>query len=176
MRVDALFSPCRQYRYTLHRIWSEKKPFVMFVGLNPSTADERKNDPTVTRCIKFASDWGYGGMVMMNIFAYRSTNPQILYKLEDPVGDENDHYIAKIAGEAGLIVTAWGNHGAHKGRGDEVLSMLMAMDGASGKVHHLGLTGEGQPKHPLYLKAAEKPRMWTEAERMVAGAKAVAFG
>ena len=167
MRVDAFFSPCRLYRYTLHRIWSEKKPFVMFVGLNPSTADERKNDPTVTRCIRFAGDWGYGGMVMMNIFAYRSTDPRMLYKLENPVGEDNDRYIIEIAGEAGLIVTSWGNHGAHKGRGDEVLSMLMAMGGSSGKVRHLGLTGEGQPKHPLYLKADERPREWTETEKMV---------
>jgi len=164
MRVDAFFSPCRQYRYTLHRIWSEKKPFVMFVGLNPSTADERKNDPTVTRCIRFAGDWGYGGMVMMNIFAYRSTNPNNLYKLEDPVGEENNLYIAQIAREAGIIVTAWGNHGAYKGRGDEVLRMLTEIVPA--KVHHLGLTGEGQPKHPLYLRADEEPRLWAEVEKI----------
>ena len=167
LNTSALFSTCRLYRYTLHRIWNEKKPYVAFVGLNPSTADERKNDPTVARCVRYASDWKYGGMVMLNIFAYRSTNPAALYKLDEPVGAENDRHIIDLARNAGLVLTAWGNHGAHKGRGVEALKLLL--DATQGRVHHLGLTGDGHPRHPLYLKATEKPRLWTEAEWLAYG-------
>ena len=146
----ALFSSDRKHRYTLWRVWDKDKPFVAFVGLNPSTADETKNDPTVTRCINYAYDWGYGGLVMLNIFAFRSTNPKNRYSCKDPIGPENSFYIKKFSEEAGLTVAAWGNHGNFLSRGTEVLSLLT-------KPHCLKLTKSACPSHPLYLKKDLKP-------------------
>jgi hypothetical protein len=99
MISSAVFSACRKYRYVLHRIWNEKKPFVMFVGLNPSTANEKTNDPTVARCVRFADSWDYGGMVT-NTFAYVSTDPNALLAIPDTIGLENNSYLAKTAKEA----------------------------------------------------------------------------
>ncbi len=148
----ALFSPDRVHRYTLWRIWDKEKPYAAFVGLNPSTADETKNDPTVTRCINYAHDWGFGGLVMLNIFAFRSTDPKNLYSCKDPIGPENSFYIQKVSKEAGLTVAAWGNHGIFLSRGREALSLLT-------KPHCLKLNKSGCPSHPLYLKKNLKPFM-----------------
>jgi len=108
---SAEFSPDRVHRYELWRTWDKSKGIAMFIGLNPSTADEIKNDPTVTRCINYAKKWGYGGMIMSNIFAYRATDPKIMKGATDPVGPDNDEWLVKSSKEAGLIVAAWGNHG-----------------------------------------------------------------
>ena len=90
MKTDAKLSECRKYRYALWRTWDETKPHVMIIGLNPSTADETKDDPTITRCINFAKSWGYGGVCMANLFAYRATEPTVMKGSTDPVGTEND--------------------------------------------------------------------------------------
>ena|GEM_PF-126892 len=156
MRTDAIFSPDRKYRYALYRIWNEKKPFVMFVGLNPSTANEKTNDPTVARCVRFADSWDYGGMVMTNTFAYVSTDPNALLAIPDTIGLENNSYLAKTAKEAGIIVCAWGYFPRHIARQTEVLNMLRSIH----PVYHLGLTKEGWPRHPLYLKKDVQPQEW----------------
>lgn len=147
--VGAKFSVCQRYRYVLWRWWDKKEPYVMFIGLNPSTADETEDDPTIRRCKRFAADWGYGGLVMTNLFAIRATDPQVMLKYHDPVGNENDHYLRSLAKHAGVIVAAWGANGGHCRRDAEVLRMIPGMK-------HLGLTKAGKPRHPLYLRADTK--------------------
>jgi hypothetical protein len=144
----------------LERRWLSYGPksFVAFICLNPSTADEIQNDPTVQRCLSFAQRWGFGGLIMLNIFALRSTDPQGLYDHPDPVGPMNDHYIVETVRryEVTQVIAAWGNHGDFKGRGDEV-KRLVNEDGAM-RLYHLGeFTKKGQPRHPLYLKGDLKP-------------------
>lgn len=150
MLKDAVLSDCRTYRYALWRIWDDTKPYAMFIGLNPSTADEINDDPTLTRCIGFARSWGYGGVCMANLFALRSTDPATLKSVDDPVGAENDQWLKKLAEEAGIIVAAWGNKGSYLGR-DQVVRE--AID----NLHYLRITYAGQPSHPLYLPGNLKP-------------------
>lgn len=145
--TGALFDATRRYRYTLWRKWSDGGRFVNFVMLNPSTADESVLDPTVTRCMNFAKDWGYDGGYVTNIFALRSTDPRELYSCHDPVGLWNDTYITETAKACSLVVVAWGVHGKLKGRGIEVGKMLQEFEPQC-----FDLTKEGMPKHPLYLR------------------------
>ena len=146
----AEFSKCRKYRYTLWRTWDESKPKIMFLGLNPSTADETKNDPTVTRCINYSKLWGYGGMYMMNIFAYRTTYPVELKKQLDPIGPDNNNWIKKISKSVDKCVGAWGNDG-------EFLDRSIEIKGIVKNLFCLKINGSGEPAHPLYLKSNLKP-------------------
>ena len=150
----ATFSPCRRYRYTLWRTWDTGKPACMFLMLNPSTADETANDPTVERCQRRAQLMGYGGLVVCNIFAYRSTDPDALYALNDPVGPDNDAAIIEQASQAGLVVCGWGKHGALHGRGTAVLNLLRQ---AGITPYALRINGDGSPQHPLYVGYAQQP-------------------
>jgi hypothetical protein len=93
MKKDAILSQDRKYRYVLSRIWDESKPMVVIIGLNPSTADEKDDDNTITKCINFAKQWGYGGLYMLNLFAFRATSPSDMFNADSPIGDENDKYI-----------------------------------------------------------------------------------
>jgi hypothetical protein len=149
---DAIFSPCRKYRYVLWRRWSNdwSSNYAMFVGLNPSTADETQDDPTIRRCIKFVKDWGYSGLCMANLFAYRATDPKDMIASADPIGLENDKYLLEYAARAGIIVAAWGNYGTHHNRHIYVKKMLS-------NLHCLRLTKLGMPWHPLYLPQTLKP-------------------
>lgn len=155
----AKFSTCRTWRYTLHRVWEPNKVSAMFVGLNPSTADEVNDDPTVRRCIRFAKAWGYGGLVMMNAFAFRATDPRVMKAATDPVGPDNDYWLlemAKIQMQQGaVIVVAWGNHGVYQNRHQTILILFWY---AGVPLHCLGITKTGQPRHPLYVKADTRPR------------------
>ncbi len=147
----AIFSPCKKYRYTLWREWQTldpKKNCVLFVMLNPSTADENILDPTVRRCLGYAMDWGFNRMEIANIFALRSTDPKELYKCEDPVGIENNVYIQKLASESDLVIAAWGTHSKYNNRGDAVIKILKEVC----KPHYLKNSKDGIPCHPLYLK------------------------
>lgn len=148
MERFASFSPCRRYRYSLGRTWDFDLKPVLFVGLNPSTADETEDDPTIRRCIRFACDWGYGGVLMGNLFAFRATDPKEMKLALDPVGERNDHWLQHMAGMAGLVVAAWGAHGDHRGRAQAVVD-----SGALGSFTVLGLTKDGHPRHPLYMRA-----------------------
>lgn len=139
-----LFSPFREYRYTLYREWSPGDKVVQFICLNPSTADEVKNDPTVTRCINYAKSWGYTGMCMTNIFAFRATDPGVMKAQPEPVGEENDHYLSLIARQSEIVVAAWGTHGAYRNRGQQVKQLIQDL-------HCLRITKDGHPSHPLYL-------------------------
>jgi hypothetical protein len=150
---SAEFSECGRYRYTLHRSWGGGGR-VCFVMLNPSTADADVNDPTVARCVGHARRWGYGGLVVVNIFALRSTNPVELYHTSD-IGDDhiNDSAIIRAASGSDLVVCAWGAHGGWRNRGKKV-ALLLTSHGVP--MHHFGLTQRGHPKHPLYLPNASR--------------------
>jgi len=149
----AIFSENRKYRYLLSRQWDNTKPYVAFIGLNPSTADETKDDPTIRRCIQFAKDWQYGGLLMGNIFAYRSADPRVLKKKEEVVDLTNLQWLQFIYNTAHITVAAWGNHGKLYSRALQVKSVLPDC-----KV--LGMTKSNYPKHPLYLKKDLKPIDW----------------
>ena len=151
----AVFSKDRVYRYALGRTWAwgGDPTYVAFIGLNPSTADENIDDPTVRRCIGFAQLWGYGGLVVLNLFAYRSTDPAQLFMVDDPIGCENDHYIKEYAAQSEIVVAAWGNMGKHLNRDMEIRTLLP-------NLYHLGLTKIGCPRHPLYLPKTIKPEVW----------------
>lgn len=162
---EAIFSPDRVYRYTLWREWGvgtlsifqhREAPdaYVQFIGLNPSTADELKDDPTIRRCIDFAKQWGFGAMCMTNAFAFRATNPEVMKAHPSPYGPENITWIVKVAREAGLIVAAWGKHGIHEERDKTVLRWIRAN---AKTVHCLGTNQDGTPKHPLYLAKTTQP-------------------
>lgn len=155
----AEFSACGKYRYSLWRRWNWNGHAnnVMFIGLNPSTADESKDDPTVRRCIRFAKDWCYDGLIMMNAFAFRSTDPKGMFAASDPIGPQNDEALAYQRTRAGLIIAAWGVN-CTKARELDVCRVI-------GKtVHCLGRTKEGRPRHPLYVKADVKPEVFWSPE------------
>lgn len=152
---SARFSPCRRYRYELWRRWDESKPYAMFVGLNPSTADEVDDDPTIRRCIRFARDWGFGALCMTNLFALRATDPKVMLAHSEPEGPENDQTLLRAAYAAGIVIAAWGAHGGHRER-DQWAQWAML-----NKLHHLGLTKDGKPRHPLYLRADTRPQPLT---------------
>jgi len=122
--------------------------------LNPSTANEVANDPTVERCERRAREWGYGRLDVVNLFAFRSTDPKALYSLEDPVGPDNDRHILESAASAGRLICAWGVHGALGDRGEKVLDMLHRN---GEQPHALAITVGGHPRHPLYLPYSLKP-------------------
>lgn len=167
MQRHATFSPCRHYRYTLHRVWSEASPLLAVIGLNPSTADETQDDPTVRRCINFARDWGHGGLVMLNAFGYRATDPRDMKACEEPIGEGNNAAILEQAKAAGLVLAAWGVHGTHLDRERQVVEMLTA---AGVAIHCLGTTKGGNPKHPLYLAKSTKPIIYAAAKEQAAQA------
>ena len=160
-RSSASFSRCKKYRYTLSRTWDSKLPKIMFVGLNPSTADAEVDDPTVRRCVRFARDWGFGGLVLTNLFAFRSTDPKRLKAVADPVGPKNDLAIRKACESVDCVVVAWGVHGTLSDRDREVLAMLESPN-------CLGVTNSGAPRHPLYLAACTPRRRYRSSSRAVA--------
>lgn len=160
MKTGATFSNCRTYRYALWRHWDESKPKAMFLMLNPSTADETRNDPTVERCQRRAEMMGYGGLLVCNIFALRSTDPKTLYVAEDPIGPQNDLAIIMGAKQSALIVCGWGAHGKYLGRGRAVHAMLTDR---GYKPHYLRRTKDGQPGHPLYIGYDVQPQLWGAA-------------
>lgn len=147
----AVFSPNRIWRYTLLRTWgSDPANCVVFIGLNPSTADETTDDPTIRRCIGFAKAWSFDRLVMLNLFAFRATDPQVMKAAADPVGPMNNKWIIYHAKRARRVVAAWGVHGEHQERGAK-LAQLLAGHGV--QLECLGKTKAGHPKHPLYLAA-----------------------
>lgn len=153
---EAEFSDCRRYRYRLWRIWgtASRPRSLCMVMLNPSTADEFRNDPTVERCCRRARMWGFERIDVVNIFALRSTDPKALYACADPVGAGNDAAILAAASAADLTVAAWGNHGRLGARGASVLAMLRD---AGIRPHALAVSKIGEPVHPLYQPYSAEP-------------------
>jgi hypothetical protein len=130
----------------------------MFIGLNPSTADETEDDPTIRRCIAFARSWGYDALCMTNLFAYRATQPAMMLAAANPEGPDNDSVLTTLAPKAGVIVAAWGAHGPFRHRDKAVRALIP-------NLHYLRLTKDGQPGHPLYLPAGLKPQPWVDTNR-----------
>lgn len=155
--TGAEFSDCLRYRYYLWRIW-DNRPLVNFLMLNPSTADDVTNDPTVARCQERATRWGYGGVIVTNIFAWRSTDPAALYGVEDPIGIKNNLAIVRAAGESQIVVCAWGQHGSLHGRSQQVQKLLRRL--CSPKMHYLKQSKNGEPGHPLYIPYSVLPVPW----------------
>ena len=154
--AGARFSPCCTWRTLLWRRWSDA-PAANFVMLNPSTADELKLDPTCSRARNYAESWGYGALIVTNVFAFRATAPKKLKAAGDPIGPGNDRDILRAAKEAALVVCAWGNHAGLLERGAAVAAMLRR---SGVKLHALRITGAGEPSHPLYLPGSLKPMVW----------------
>lgn len=155
---DASLSPDGVYRWWLSRGWRPfgvlpERPLVV-IGLNPSTADAAKDDPTIRRCVGFAKSWGHDGLLMLNLFAFRATEPHELRITSfDPVGAENDDVIrANVRGRR--VLCAWGTTGFYQDR-DQVVLALVRNVGAELVV--LGRTKDGAPKHPLYVPAITQP-------------------
>ncbi|MEG3153019.1 DUF1643 domain-containing protein [Sphingomonas sp. ZT3P38] len=180
LKKGATISACGRYRYHLWREWrgfgrddtwtwwtdSRGKKIVdgagapigdpksvLFVMLNPSTADGTADDPTIRRCVSFAKSWGYDRMEVVNLFAWRATEPRDLLAMTgdgDPIGPENKSAIQRTVSDAGLVVCAWGAHGGHIDQDETVMGWIEDADGAP---HALRLTKDGYPSHPLYLPA-----------------------
>ncbi|MBL4916951.1 DUF1643 domain-containing protein [Szabonella alba] len=163
---EAQYSACGQYRYALTRIWQPDAPRLLWVMLNPSTASELRNDPTVARCENRARAGGFGGFRVVNLFAFRATAPADLRRAADPTGPDNDAAIATAATWAYVILCAWGMHGDWQGRGAAVAARLRR---AGHALHHLGLTQAGAPRHPLYLPRATPMQPWTGADPATQG-------
>lgn len=152
---SATFSACRTYRYTLSRVWDPKGSICVFVGLNPSTADESVDDPTIRRCINFAQDWGHGRLVMLNAYAFRATNPVIMKAQREPVGLDNYAEIVDWCGRAEIIVAAWGNN-------IDPLHERRVLNAIDRPVHCLRITKKQHPEHPLYMPKDTRPLLfWT---------------
>jgi hypothetical protein len=155
--AGAEFSVCRRWRTLLWRRWDEAGPIANFLMLNPSTADERVLDPTCARARDYAERWGYGTLLVTNVFAWRATDPGAMRAAADPVGAGNDAAILGAAGRARLVVCAWGNHGTHLDRAARVTRLLRQ---AGMALHVLRLNAGGEPAHPLYLPGRLRPRRW----------------
>lgn len=145
----AEFSVCGLYRYILWRIWDTQKPLVMFIGLNPSTANATSDDPTIRRVKRFAHEWGYGGVYMLNCFPYISTDPKKLYNFGNT--KENDDWLKKISDKCDKIVFAWGSFDVveDKFRDQEMMEMFPDAEA-------LIINRNGSPRHPLYVKSDTK--------------------
>ncbi len=151
----AIFSDDRKYRYALKRSWEEQQPFCLFIGLNPSTADETNDDPTIRRCIGFAKRWGYGGLYVGNLFSIRTKDPKIMKLNPEPIGIENNTWLLRLAERADKTIAVWGIDGGYKNRDEEIIKLIP-------NLYCLGITKHGFPKHPLYLNKNTKLRAYNK--------------
>jgi hypothetical protein len=155
----AVLSECGLYRYRLHRRVTASDRIALFIMLNPSTADADQDDATIRRCMGFTRALGCGMLEVVNLFAFRTKSPKILMEAPTPIGPDNDRHIHEAALEAqligGFIICAWGAHGIHLGRGQQVCRRLTE-DGFD--LLSLDETRDGHPRHPLYLPNYCKPQ------------------
>jgi hypothetical protein len=157
MQAGAIMSEDAIYRYALWRTWGDGKRRLVVIGLNPSTADAVDDDPTIRRCIGFAKREQCDGLFMLNLFAFRATEPRDMLRANDPIGPDNDEYIRQCAvGKHNVVVAAWGALGGTRGRDRHVARLL-------GDLYCLGRTKAGQPRHPLYLPAEAPLELWSRA-------------
>ena len=147
---SAGLSRCGRYRYWLRRSWDPALAQCAFIGLNPSTADAHLDDPTLRRCIGFAKHWGYGSLLLVNLFAWRATDPRDLLRAEDPVGAQTDLWLRRATQESARVIAAWGNGGQLCDRGRTVSKRFDSL-------YCLGITAMGMPRHPLYCRADTTP-------------------
>jgi len=170
MEKGAVLSDCGQYRYALWRSWDKSKPRLVFIMLNPSTADAETDDATIRVCIGRAKRMGFGGIRVLNLFAYRATDPRELHQIDDPVGPKNWRYLGQLCGcvaDGEVTIAAWGNDGQlmghHRERWREALEIICYDMGTP--LFCLGLTQHGQPKHPLRIPYAIEPTLWMDRDR-----------
>lgn len=154
MERSAVISDCEKYRYLLRREWDTEKPRALFVMLNPSTADAEQDDATIRSCIRLCKSWGYGSFEVVNLFAWRATDPKELMKASDPVGPRNDDIISAALTRCDMPICAWGAFKLARSRGRKVWDAMHARRTA---VFCLGTTKAGAPKHPLYIKTGTTP-------------------
>ena len=140
------FSRCARYRYWLSRTWDTSGERCLFIGLNPSTADAEADDPTIRRIMGFARDWGYGGVIVANLFAWRATDPEDLKRATDPIGPRNNYWLRRLPSKSDEVIAAWGNDGRFQQRQRYVLARIP-------RLKCLGITARGCPRHPLYVRA-----------------------
>jgi hypothetical protein len=156
MMRHATISECGRFRYRLGRRWGDGAP-LLFVMLNPSTADAEQDDPTIRKCIGFADRLGHGGIEVVNLFAFRATDPRELRAAGYPVGPENDHHLEEVCRQAPAVLCAWGSKAKGLRRPADVLRMLKAWKAAP---MALRVNAGGIPAHPLMLPYALKPEPW----------------
>lgn len=156
--MSAILSVDGRYRYTLTREWDDSLSKLVFVMLNPSTADAELDDPTIRRCIGFAKREGFGGLRVVNLYAYRATDPRELKRCIDPVGPDNDMYLTMVFADAPVVVAAWGVN-ADSYRVRQVRKML-----GDTPILCLGATKAGHPQHPLYIAGNAPLRIWPPKE------------
>ena len=154
---EAIYSPCKNYRYSLSRTQLKAKKFILFILLNPSTATEFKNDPTIARCQKRSQLLGYEAFTICNLFAFRTKSPKIMKNFSEPIGPENNRIINEILNKASKVICAWGNHGTHLNQADRITKIIK---NSGTRAYHLGLTKNNQPMHPLYIKYNKKLIKW----------------
>lgn len=152
--IGAIISNCNNYRYQLWRIWDPNRPLVLFVMLNPSTADHTKDDPTIRRCTGFAKSWGYGGFYVGNLFAYRSTDPKQLYNAHFPIGDDNYTHLQEMSLKCDKIVLAYGNSHLVK----QLITAGHRDCFKEWELFCIDQSADGTPKHPLYLPKHLTPK------------------
>ena len=150
MNKTALLSADNIYRYQLSRIWDEEKPKILFIMLNPSTADEFVEDPTIRRVVNYAKDWGYGGVYVGNLYAFRSTDPKGLKCIADPIGPENINHIQTLISLVDKVIYAWGNEQKEPDWLKKIVETPYCIE----------ISKKGIPKHPLYLKKCLIPQIY----------------
>ena len=149
------FSKSRLYRYSLRRSWAlGTTNQVLFIGLNPSTADSTSDDPTIRRCAKFAKDWGFNSLEVVNIFAFRATKPKDLFEEPHPVGIYNDSWIKKATQRSSLTVACWGSAGIYRNRSEIIMDLV-------DNLFCININRDNTPSHPLYLNSKLTPRPYT---------------
>ncbi len=166
MRRRASFSRCRRYRYALERCWAPAGGRLAICMLNPSTADGVRDDPTIRRCIRFARDWGFGAVEIVNLYALRATRPAELRRAAEAVGPGCDRAIRRAAGRADAVLVAWGAAGARRSDHADRVRRVRTIVEAWHAPCCLGTTRRGAPRHPLYVPAARRPRPCPPARSM----------
>lgn len=152
----AIFSEDLKYRYLLSRQWGSK-PSLIFIMLNPSTGNEHSLEATTAGCLTRAKNWGFGGLIVLNLFAYISTDPSKLKEVKDPVGPDNDLFILQaneFASVGSDVICAWGKYGSLHDRDQAVLEMLHMPK------YVLEINKDGSPRHPLHMSHKIEPRIW----------------
>jgi hypothetical protein len=156
--TGAIFDDTRTYRYALWRVLREKGDTILWIGLNPSTADEDTDDPTIRRVVNYSKAWGYANVLMANLFAFRATDPKEMKKAADPFGKDNKDWLIRLRKQSAMCIVGWGNAGSTQYAGRRLIKLF----GDLGllPVHCLGVNNTGHPKHPLYLSRDAKPRVF----------------
>ena len=152
------FSRCRNYRYSLKRVWAQRDENdnqVLFIGLNPSTADSKSDDPTIRKCVNFASSWGFNAMEVVNLFSFRATYPRDLFEAEFPRGPRNDFWINNAYKRSTLTIACWGSMGNYKNRSKKITNSLA-------NLFCIKRNKDGTPAHPLYLNSQSTPIPYLE--------------